>query len=174
MVNLYTPSLLEILGIREHQQVRQAPADTIVNLHVRVHVPQSNAIINEVDTEGGSSIHTGGPAGPGKPSFPRAPWGVTRTDNPMWWAQRRNLKLFICMLINLIRNCYSLQLQHLQDAPSHQADHADPFTPDTTGHFTVLNTFPLISKTQTIILLLTIGPGAPFSPAAPVSPWQER
>lgn len=47
--NLYKPSLLEIPGIREHQQVQQAPVDTIINLHVRVHVPQSNVTINEVE-----------------------------------------------------------------------------------------------------------------------------
>lgn len=62
----------------------------------------------------------------------------------------------------------------LQDVPSHQADHVGPGTDNGVGeiifiitkHVAVLS----ISNYVTILILLTIGPGAPFSPEAPASP----
>lgn len=61
----------------------------------------------------------------------------------------------------------------LQDVPSHQADHVGPITDDgveiifiITKHVAIFS----ISNYVTILILLTIGPGAPFSPAAPASP----
>lgn len=62
----------------------------------------------------------------------------------------------------------------LQDVPSHQADHVGPITDDGVGKIIFIITKHVaifsISNHVTILILLTIGPGAPFSPAEPASP----
>lgn len=84
----------------------------------------------------------------------------------VWW---RDHKWRRCGEI-LVLNVHSLLIRRLQDAPSHQADHEGPMTEwEKLINYIKHN----ISWCFLIVLLLTIGPGAPFSPAEPVSPWQE-
>lgn len=49
--------------------------------------------------------------------------------------------------------CYSLQLQQLQNAPSHQADHVGPTTEDTTAQFVLIIMEHIAVIYKTIIYL---------------------
>lgn len=47
--------------------------------------------------------------------------------------------MFLLSVFKQILSCYSLQLQQLQDVPSHQADHVGPMTEDTIDQFILIN-----------------------------------
>lgn len=64
-------------------------------------------------------------------------------------------------------NGHSLQFRRPRDGPSHQADLEGPEAErEKISHHTQHN----VPRGPLSELLLTIGPGAPFSPAEPVSP----
>lgn len=113
--DLYKPWLLGILGNRELQQDQQAPVDrkTVFMLWFMSDekslcccvIKRKNILkeksIGWIECKIGTMIHTGGPAGPGKPSFPRAPWRVKRQNSQVHQSQWRDHSIIIWYMIIL-------------------------------------------------------------------------
>lgn len=108
---------------------------------------------------------TGGPAGPGRPSFPRAPWREKGRSQ-----QLVNVRHSLFILHLWVH--HSRLLQRLRDAPSHREDLGVPTAEDTSGQGLTLLMLPSVSSYHYYahLLLLTMGPEEPFSPAEPDSP----